>query len=122
MFDLGKLEFYFTEGELHTFVNGHKLKVTGHVSIATQYLIATRISCMSTSGLKCRPHQMGALKRNLMAVDPVDLPTIDVCTVRDVNNHCGVSSIFEQRRFPEHHACPVLLDVQAGGQVPIHSG
>ena len=49
MFDLGKLEFYFTEGELHTFVNGHKLKVTGHVSTATQYLIATRISAMSTS-------------------------------------------------------------------------
>ena len=36
MFYLEKLGFYFTEGEIHSFVNDHKRKVTGHVSIATQ--------------------------------------------------------------------------------------
>ena len=50
MFDLGKLEFYFAEGELHTFVSDHKLKVTGHISVLTQYLVATGISGMITSG------------------------------------------------------------------------
>ena len=75
--------------------------------MVTQYLIATGTPGMSTSGFKCCPHPVGAIRHHLVVVERVEFPAVDVCTVRDLNNHCSVFSIFEQCHFSEHH----LVDV-----------